>query len=109
MVNAYHRAKMTVKSITLELPEELIALLGTSDELAGRARKALVLDLLRDAHITQGEAARLLGVTRYEILDLMARYAIPSSPETAEEMRQDIENARRFARSTSTDGGDYKQ
>ena len=40
-------------------------------------------DLLRDAHITQGEAAWLLGITRYDILDLMARYSIPSGPQTA--------------------------
>ena len=56
--------------------------------LAG-LRESLVLDLLRDAQITQGEAALLLGVTRYDILDLMVRYCIPSGPETAEEMRQE--------------------
>jgi predicted HTH domain antitoxin len=89
---------MTVKSITLELPEELVASLGTLDEIAGRARKALVLDLLRDARITQGQAAQLLGVTRHDILDLMALHRIPSGPLTAEEMQQDIENARRFTR-----------
>src|SRR5687767_10218998 len=100
---------VATKTITLELPEELVGLLGPPDAIAGRVRESLVLDLLRDAQITQGEAALLLGVTRYDILDLMARYAIPSGPETAEEMRQDIENARRFARSTSTDGGYYQQ
>jgi hypothetical protein len=100
---------MTAKTISLELPEELIASLGTVDEIAGRARKALVLDLLRDAQITQGEAALLLSVTRYDILDLMARYCIPSGPLTAEEAQQDVETARRFARSPSIDGGSWQQ
>jgi hypothetical protein len=95
--------KVAAKTITLELPEELIDLLGPPDAIAGRVRESLVLDLLRDAQITQGEAALLLGVTRYNILDLMARYCIPSGPETAEEMRQDIENARRFLWPASTD------
>src|SRR5215213_1172326 len=93
--------KMPAKTITLELPEDLIVTLGTLDDIAVRARKALILDLLRDAHITQGQAAELLGVTRYDILDLMALHHIPSGPETAEEMEQDIENARRFARTAA--------
>jgi predicted HTH domain antitoxin len=97
--------KTTAKTITLELPEDLITSLGTLEDIAARDRKALVLDLLRDAHITQGEAARLLGVTRYDILDLMALHCIPSGPQTAEEMQQDIENARRFVRTAATIDG----
>ena len=100
---------MAAKTITLELPEELVDLLGPPDAIAGRVRESLVLDLLRDAQITQGEAARLLNVTRYDILDLMARYAIPSGPQTAEEMQQDIENARRFARTAATIDGSKQQ
>jgi hypothetical protein len=78
-------------------------LLGPPDAIAGRVRESLVLDLLRDAEITQGESALLLGVTRYDILDLMVRYRIPSGPETAEEMQQEVENARRFLWPASTD------
>jgi predicted HTH domain antitoxin len=53
-----------------------------------------VIDLLREGRISQGQAARLLGSTRWDILTLMARLGIPSGPETAEEMRQEIEGAR---------------
>src|SRR5687767_10302677 len=98
-------ATVATKTITLELPEELVGLLGPPDAIAGRVRESLVLDLLRGAQITQGEAALLLGVTRYDILDLMARYAIPSGPETAEEMRQEIESAWRYLQSASTNDG----
>jgi hypothetical protein len=38
----------------------------------------------------------LLGITRWEMLDLMARHKIESSPETAEEMQQEIDAMRRF-------------
>jgi hypothetical protein len=98
-------ATVATKTITLELPEELVGLLGSPDAIAGRVRESLVLDLLRDAQITQGEAALLLGVTRYDILDLMVRYCIPSGPETAEEMRQEIESAWRYLQSASTNDG----
>jgi predicted HTH domain antitoxin len=89
------------RTITIELPGELVAALDTLDGIEDRAWKALVLDLLRSGEISQGRAAMLLGVTRYDILDLMASHYIPSGPLTAEEMRQDIENARRFARSAA--------
>ena len=88
---------MAATSITVDLPEELAQRLGSPETLAGRVRESLVLELLREAEITQGEAAILLGVTRYDILGLMAHYRILSGPETAEEVREDIEAARRGA------------
>ena len=64
-----------------------------------------MLDLLREARISQGYAARMLGITRWDILDLMALHAIPSGPETPEEMRRDVEAARLGVQSASIDGG----
>ncbi len=98
--------RVAATTVTLELPEELVALLGSPEAVAARVRESLVLDLLREARISQGRAASLLGVTRWDILELMARHCIPSGPETAEEMRQEIETARRFVRSASIDGGE---
>ena len=89
------------KTITLELPEDLVALLGSTEDVAESARTALVLDLLRASEISQSRAASLLGVTRYELLDLMTLHSIPSGPRTATEMRQDFENVRHFARSAA--------
>lgn len=85
---------MATRTLTVELPVELVALLGSPEEAATRARESLVIDLLREGRISQGQAARLLGSTRRDFLTLMARLRIPSGPETAEEMRQEIEGAR---------------
>ena len=95
---------MATKTITLELPEDVLELIGSPESVAGNVRESLVLDLLREAKITQGEAALLLGVTRYDILEFMGRDSIPSGPLTAEEMREEIENARRFLWPASIDG-----
>lgn len=96
-------------TLTVELPGELVAELGSPEELAAQARRALVLDLLREGRISQGKAASLLGITRWDILDLMARYQIPSGPQTAAEMEQDIENARHFGVSAETNGRGQRQ
>ena len=86
-------------TVTVELPDALVELLGSAESLAVQARRALVLDLLRQGQVSQGKAARLLGLTRYDILDLMAEYEIPSGPLTAEETREEIEAVRRLAES----------
>jgi predicted HTH domain antitoxin len=86
---------MVTRTLSVEVAEELVELLGSPEAAAAKARQALVLDLLREARISQGRAARLLGVSRWEILDLMAQHDIKSGPETAEETLQDIEVARR--------------
>ncbi len=82
---------MATQTLTLELPDELVALLGSPEAAAARAKQALVLDLLREARISQGRAARLLGVTRGQILDLMVQHEIPSGPETPEELREEVD------------------
>ena len=82
-------------SVTVELPDELVDLLGSLESLAIQTRHALVLDLLRQGRISQGKAATLLGITQWDILELMARHQIVSGPLTAEEAERDVEAARR--------------
>lgn len=92
--------------LRLDLPAEVVGLLGpTKDAAAGRARQAVVLDLLREGSISQGKAARLLGITRHDVLDLMAKYEIPSGPRTIEELEQELDVARTFLRARDTADG----
>ena len=98
-------SRTATRTITIELPDALVSALDSLDGIEDRAWKALVLDLLRDAQISQGKAARLLGVTRLDILDLMDQHHMLSGPLTAEEMQRDIENAKLGSRSPNTDAG----
>jgi predicted HTH domain antitoxin len=79
------------QEITLELPKELADELGTPAELAAEAKEALVLRLLASARISQGKAAELLGISRRDVLHLMARYNIESGPATVEELHREME------------------
>lgn len=83
--------------ITIDLPSELIESLGSVEEAGTRAKQALVLDLLRRAEISQGRAAELLGLSRWDILDLMAEFEIPSGPQSADELAQDVDVAVRYS------------
>jgi len=86
---------MTSRSLTFDLPEEIIALIGSPDDAAARARTALLMELLREGSISQGQAAGALGVTIRDLLDLMKEHDVPSGPESPEDVRQDVEDARR--------------
>jgi len=87
---------MVTRTLEFELPEELIELLGSPETVAAKAREALVLDLLRQARISQRKAARLLNLTRWDILDLMAQHEISSGPATTEEWQQEVDTVRRL-------------
>ena len=89
---------MASPPITVDVPDLFVALLGSPEAVAGGMRRALVLALLRQAKICQGRAAELLGITRWDIIALMAEYDIPMGPRTAEEMQEEIEMARQMAR-----------
>lgn len=54
-------------------------------------RQELVLELLRSAAITAAQAAVLLNVTRWEIVDLMAAHDIPMADGDAESLREEVE------------------
>ena len=83
-------------TLTFDIPEDLVALLGSPEVAAAQAKEALVLELLRQARIGQSKAAELLGVTRWELLDLMVEHQIPSGPATIEELHEEMETLRQL-------------
>ena len=99
---------MATRTLAVEVPEELVALLGSPEAAAAKAKEALVLALLREAQISQGQAARLLGLTRYDILDLMAEHHILSGPETAEEIEEELATVQRLSE-RGLPRGDHQQ
>jgi predicted HTH domain antitoxin len=76
--------------VDLELPDELFVQLR-EDEIAAKAREALVMELLREHRFSQGKAADLLGVDRDQLFDLMSRYHVPVIDLNAEELKQELE------------------
>jgi hypothetical protein len=55
-------------NVTLPIPDDLAARLGTSDDLARRALEAFALEEYRAGRLTRPELRRLLGLpTRYDL------------------------------------------
>ncbi len=76
--------------VQIEIPDDLVQLIGSTEAAAEQAREALVIELSQH-RITQGTAAELLGISRGEMIDVASRYEISSGMEEADELRQQIE------------------
>jgi predicted HTH domain antitoxin len=91
---------MALKKVAVELPEELWKLAGlTPKKASAQVREILVMDLVRQAKISQGRAAELLGLDRWELMDLMGKYEVPSGPRTVDELQAELARWRRRRKS----------
>ena len=90
--------KLPMKTITIELPEAIITLLGGPKRAAEATRNAVVIELFRTHQISQGKAAEVLGISKFgeEMLDLMKEHGIYHGPLTKEDAAQEIETIRRL-------------
>jgi hypothetical protein len=74
--------------VTVELPREVVRILGKNRAAATAALREIVLiDLRRRGVISGGYAAGELGVTKAEILDVLARHEVPYLDLTEDELR----------------------
>jgi predicted DNA-binding protein (UPF0251 family) len=84
--------------LEFELPDELLGQ-RRAEEIALKAQEALVMALLREHHLSQGKAAEILGISRYDVFELMTQYQVPVSAlpaeELAGELRQPFPNSSR--------------
>ena len=85
-----------MKIIEISVPEEIIDLLGSEDAARQGEREAFIFDLVRRGKISKGKAAELLGISLWELPDLMAQYQIPWFSYSPEELEKDIETLRQF-------------
>ncbi|MBI1900366.1 MAG: UPF0175 family protein [Planctomycetia bacterium] len=81
-------------SVSLALPDSLHLTPTEAQEL-------VVLRLLDEGRLSQSQAAKALGVTRYELLDLMARRRVPVVRYAADEW---ADEGRALARSGRSRG-----
>ena len=83
-----------MKGFTVELPPELIELLGSEEEAKREAKVAVVLDLVRRGRVSRARAAELLGLTLWDLPALLAEYKIPWFEYSPEDLARDLETLR---------------
>ena len=79
------------KRFEVELPEEVVAGFGWQEgEVPRKVREALVMELLRRDHLSEAQAAGLLQLNRWELLDVMGRYQVPAIRLSLEELKREL-------------------
>jgi predicted HTH domain antitoxin len=79
------------RTITIEIPDQLVKLLGSEEEIERQAKQALVMDLVRRGKISRGKAAELLGISLWDLPELLSRYEIPWFTYSKEQTEADME------------------
>ncbi len=83
-----------MKAVTIELPPELLKLLGSEEEAKREAKMALVLDLVRRGKVSRVKAAELLGLSLEDLPGLLAQYRIPWFDYSPEDLQHDLQRLR---------------
>ena len=83
-----------MSSVTIELDDALVAVLGLLDQpLAQAVREMAVVELYRRQIISSGKAAQLLGMSKLEFIQYSGRLGIPFFRMTNAELDAELANA----------------
>lgn len=63
-----------MKAVTVELPPELVEILGSEDEARRSAKIAIVLDLVRRRRVSRANAAELLDISLGDLAQRLGQY-----------------------------------
>ena len=83
-----------MKNLTVELPPELVELLGSEEQARRDAKIAVVLDLVRRGRVSRARAAELLGLTLWDLPALLAEYRMPRLDYSPEDLERDVRTLR---------------
>jgi predicted HTH domain antitoxin len=78
----------------VELPPELVELLGSEEDAKRDAKVAVVLDLVRRGRVSRARAAELLGLALWDLPALLTEYRIPWFDYSPEDLARDLETLR---------------
>ena len=79
-----------MKGFTVELPGELLEILGSEEDARRDAKIAVVLDLVRRGRISRAKSAELLGLTLWDLPALLAQYRIPWFDYSPDDLERDL-------------------
>jgi predicted HTH domain antitoxin len=81
-----------MKTITIEVPEEMTSLGGGTDEQLGEAmRFATAILWFQQGRISQGKAAEIAGMNRVLFLKALHEAGVEAIQVTEEELRREME------------------
>jgi predicted HTH domain antitoxin len=85
-----------MSTVTVQIPEEALALAGLDDQSdSERARLLVALELFREERVSLGRAAELAGLSLEEFMEFSAHREVPLH-YTADDLAEDRDTAARL-------------
>ncbi len=81
-----------MRTIQITLPDDPLQSID-DERLASLAREATLVRLYDQGLISSGQAAKALGITRWDFLDLLGSYGVSFFDDTAD-LAQEVRDAR---------------
>jgi len=80
-----------MKTVTVEVPEESLRILGDDGQRVGRDMLiAAVLQWFQEGRLSQGQAAEMLGMNRGEFFDLLYEHRVSPIQMGIEDLEKDF-------------------
>jgi predicted HTH domain antitoxin len=77
--------------LTIDISDELIKLFPSKKEARSEAKQAMVFDLVRRGKISKGKAAELLGISLWDLPELLTQYDIPWFDYSPDDLKHDLD------------------
>lgn len=78
------------KNITIEIPDEILELLGSEKEIEKEAKQSLILGLVRKGKISRAKAAEILQIELWDLPAFLSEYRIPWFDYSKNQLEEDI-------------------
>jgi len=82
---------MATKRVTFEvdLPPALLDSFESPEAVSRQAKEAFVIELLRQEKLSQGKAAEILQLDRWQLMDLLRTHEVPAAALSAAELQEE--------------------
>lgn len=88
---------MSTLTVELQIPSDAITWLNVSKaELPSALQKLIALELFREGHISAGKGAEILGVSKWNFIQLLAKHEISYVDLTEDELLADLATMKQF-------------
>ncbi|KJR41161.1 Uncharacterized protein MCHI_002946 [Candidatus Magnetoovum chiemensis] len=89
--------------LVLTFPQNFPDKLSQDKEFLEKAKELIVMEALREEEISQGMAASLLGINRWDFPLLMAKHGIPLFDYSYEEWQEELKAVERIRKALNAE------
>ena len=90
---------MSTVTVNLQIPRDLLGTLDIPEtQLEMRILELVALELFRQERISAGKGAELLGISKWEFIQLLARHNIPYFTESSDKLAKEVATAQSLSK-----------